>query len=106
MDIPEAAEALLEERYKGSTWTMLHAWMSEETVLAVVAVADEDCFDAQEDAFDIDRVRIEALQLFDTLQEGWTLEEDTTFELGDVFGELVQAFEGDNGATDGEPLRS
>jgi hypothetical protein len=104
MNIPEAAEALLEERYEGSTWTMLHAWTSDETVLAVIAVADDDCFDLEEDAFDVDRIRLEALQIFDTVQEGWAIEEDTAFELGDVFAELVQAFEG--GEETPEALRS
>jgi len=104
MEIPEAAEALLEERYKGSTWAMLHAWTSDETVLAVIAVADDDCFDLEDDAFDVDRIRLEALQIFDTVQEGWAIEEDTAFELGDVFAELVHAFEG--GEETPEALRS
>ena len=93
MDVPEPAHALLEERFKDAAWTLLHAWISEDTVLAVVAVAENAVFDPEEDVFDVDGVRIEALQLFDTLQEGWELSEDGAFELGDVFGELVRAYE-------------
>lgn len=102
MDVPAPARALLEARYQDASWTLLHAWISDETVLAVVAVADDAVFDPDEDVFDVDGVRIEALQLFDTLQEGWTLSDDGTFELGDVFGELVRAYEGDPP----EPLES
>lgn len=97
MDVPEPARALLEARYQNASWTLLHAWISEETVLAVVAVAEDAVFDPEEDHFDVDGVRIEALQMFDTLQEGWEIEEDAAFELGDVFGELVRAYE------EGEP---
>ena len=104
MDVPEPAQALLEARYGEASWTLLHAWMSEDTVLCVVAVADEACFDSEEDMFDVDRVRIEALQVFDTMQDGWTIEEDTSFELGDVFGELVREFEGED--AQGEALSS
>jgi hypothetical protein len=93
MDVPEPAQALLDARYEGASWTLLHAWISEETVLCMVAVAEDACFVPEDDAFDVDRVRFEALQLFDTMQDGWTLEEDTGFELGDVFGELVSAYE-------------
>ncbi len=95
MDVPEAARALLEERYRNASWTLLHAWIAEDTVLAVVAVADDAVFDPEDDVFDVDGVRIEALQLFDTVQEGWELSEDGAFELGDVFGELVRAYEGE-----------
>src|SRR6056297_1112879 len=101
MDVPEPARALLEARYQNASWTLLHAWISDETVLAVVAVAEDDVFDPEEDHFDVDGVRIEALQMFDTLQEGWEIEEDAAFELGDVFGELVRAYEeGDAPAPD------
>lgn len=93
MDVPEPARALLEARYEGSAWSLLHAWMSDETVLCLVAVAGDDVFDPVEDTFDVDGVRVEALQLFDTVQEGWELSEDGDFALGDVFGDLVRAYE-------------
>ena len=98
MDVPEPARALLAARYEDASWTLLHAWISDDTVLAVVAVADDEVFDPDEDVFDVDGVRIEALQLLDTLQEGWELSEDGAFELGDVFGELVRAYEGEGEA--------
>ena len=93
MDVPEPARALLEARYEGAAWSLLHAWVSDDTVLCLVAVAEDEVFDPDEDFFDVDGVRIEALQLFDTLQEGWELTEDAAFPLGDVFGELVRAYE-------------
>lgn len=93
MDVPEPARALLEDRYRGSAWSLLHAWVSDDTVLCLVAVAGDEVFDPVEDAFDVDGVRIEALQLFDTVQDGWEVSEDGGFALGDVFGELVRAYE-------------
>ncbi len=91
-DLPEAARALLDDRYAGTAWTLLHAWIADDAVLAVVAVADEVLFDPDDDAFDVDGVRIETVQAFDTLQDGWDLAEDGAFPLGDVFGELIDAY--------------
>ena len=93
MDVPAPARALLDARFEGSAWTLLHAWVSEDTVLCLVAVAEDEVFDPEEDYFDVDGVRIEALQLFDTIQDGWELTEDAAFALGDVFGELVRGYE-------------
>lgn len=106
MDVPEPAVRLLEERYADEPWTLLHAWVSEDTVLAVVAVAGEGVFDEEADAFDVDGVRLEYLQLFDTVQEGWELSLDAGAELGDVFGELVRAYEGDDEDEDSDALQS
>ena len=105
MDVPEPARALLDTRYQGSAWSLLHAWISDDTVLCVVAVADDVVFDPDGDFFDVDGVRIEALQLFDTVQDGWEVSEDATFELGDVFGELVSAYEEGESPTP-EPIES
>lgn len=102
MEVPEAAVHLLEERYADEPWTLLHAWVSEDTVLAIVAIASEGVFDEEADAFDVDGVRLEYLQLFDTVQEGWELSLDASAELGDVFGELVRAYEGDDDEEEGE----
>ncbi|MEX2502335.1 MAG: hypothetical protein WD336_08155 [Trueperaceae bacterium] len=96
-DLPEEARTLLQARYAGSAWTLLHAWIADDTVLAVVAVADDVLFDPSDDAFDVDGVRIETVQAFDTLQDGWDLAEDGAFPLGDVFGELIDAFERSQG---------
>lgn len=103
MDVPEPAVRLLNDHYRNEPWTLLHAWVSEDTVLAVVAVAGEGVFDEEADAFDVDGVRIEYLQLFDTIQEGWELSLDAGAELGDVFGELVRVFEGGAEGDDEEP---
>jgi hypothetical protein len=60
MDVPEPARALLDARYQGSAWSLLHAWISDDTVLCVVAMADDVVFDPDSDFFDVDGVRIEA----------------------------------------------
>ena len=101
MDLPEPAAKVLERHYEGEPWTLLHAWVADDTVLAVVAVAGSNVFDEEADTFDVDEVRLEHLQLFDTIQEGWDLSVDSSAELGDVFGELVKSYEG--GGDDGEP---
>ncbi len=102
MDVPAPARALLDARFEGSAWTLLHAWVSEDTVLCLVAVAEDEVFDPEEDYFDVDGVRIEALQLFDTIQDGWELTEDAAFALGDVFGELVRGYEAAAAEDEGE----
>ena len=104
MDVPEPVTELLERHYQEESWTLLHAWVSNDTVLAVVAVAGVGVFDTDSDTFDVDGVRIEHLQLFDTIQEGWSLEVDSSADLGDVFGELVRAYEGED--DEPEPLES
>lgn len=107
MDVPEPAVELLKRHYQNAPWTLLHAWVSEDTVLAVVAVAGEGVFDEVADAFDVDGVRIEYLQLFDTVQEGWELSLDAGADLGDVFGELVRVYEGrDDEDADPDALQS
>ncbi len=104
MDLPEPAVALLDQRFEGSAWAMLHAWVSDETILAVIAVAPEAAFDVDEDTFDVDVVRVEHVQLLHDTDEGWTLEVDGEVDLRSVFEELVAAHEGDNGGD--APLES
>lgn len=106
MDVPEPAIELLTRHYHDDPWTLLHAWVSEDTVLAVVAIAGEGVFDEEADAFDVDGVRIEYLQLFDTVQEGWELSLDASAELGDVFGELVRVYEGGDEDEEADALQS
>lgn len=108
MDLPDPAVSLLEERYGATPWAMLHAWVSDETILAVLAVAPEDAFDVEADTFDVDRISLEHVQLVFDQGEGWTLAVDGEVGLNAVFEELVSAHEqpGGEGADGGAPLES
>lgn len=105
MDMPEPALALIDERYGDASWALLHAWISDETVLAVVAVAPDDAFDPSEDAFDVDAVLLEHLQLAHDAESGWSLSVDGEASLRDVFEELVASYEDANEAGEA-PLES
>lgn len=105
MDVPEGAREQMERLYANEAWTLLHAWIGEGAVLAVVAVAADGVFDQEADAFDVDGVRIDYLQLTREEGAGWTSSVDASAELGDVFGELVHAFE-ERDTAGTEPLES
>ncbi len=108
MDIPEPARKLLEARFEGEDWTLMHAWISEETVLCVCAIAGEGAIDADDEGvLDVDAVRIEALQLFSEGTADWTLSEDGAFSMADVFGDLLGDTHDHEDAHDpGPPLES
>ncbi|MDZ7799448.1 MAG: hypothetical protein U5K81_01580 [Trueperaceae bacterium] len=93
MDVPEGAQEQMELLYGREAWTLLHAWIGEGAVLAVVAVAADGVFDQEEDAFNVDGVRLDYLQLTEEEDGAWSSSVDASAELGDVFGELVHAFE-------------
>ena len=91
-DLPEGVRAVLNDRYDGSLWTVLHAWVDDDTVLAVVSVAPHDAFDEPADAFDVDIVELHMLRVFDTLQGGWDVVADHELALGSLFESFVQDF--------------
>ena len=91
-DLPKGARDALERRYEGSFWTILHAWVDDDTVLAVVSVAPADAFDESADAFDVDIVEVHMLRIFDTLQGRWDVVADHELALGSLFESFVQDF--------------
>lgn len=110
MDIPERIEALpagakraLTERYGDQLWTVVHAWVNEDSVLAVVSVAPESAFEEDADAFDVDIVELHLLRMFDTLQGWWDVASDQELRLGTLFEDFVQDFFERTEGTSSEP---
>ena len=91
-DLPEGARVALEQRYEGAFWTVLHAWVDDDTVLLVVSVAPDDAFDEAADAFDVDIVEVHMLRVFDTLQGRWDVVAAHQLALGALFESFVQEF--------------
>lgn len=91
-ELPDGAARALTERYGDAMWTLLHAWVEADTVLAVVSVAPEDAFDESADAFDVDIVELHLLRVFDTLQGSWEVASDQELRLGTMFEDFVQDF--------------
>lgn len=91
-ELPQGARTALESRYGDAFWTVLHAWVDEDTVLVVVSVAPREAFDASADAFDVDAVEVHMLRVFDTLQGAWDVVADHELALGALFESFVQDF--------------
>ena len=91
-DLPQGARDALEARYGDLSWSLLHAWVADDTVLAVAAVAPDAAFDEAADAFDVDIVELHLLRVFDDLQGGWDIVSDHVVALGSLFEDFVQAF--------------
>ena len=91
-DLPPGARDALERRYEGSFWTILHAWVDDDTVLAVMSLAPADAFDEAADAFDVDIVELHMVRVFDTLQGRWDVVADHELALGSLFESFVQDF--------------
>lgn len=91
-DMPAGALAALEDRYGDALWTLLHAWIDDETVLAVVSVAPEEAFDESVDAFDVDIVELHLLRIFDTLQGEWGVAADHEMRMGTLFEDFVKTW--------------
>ena len=90
--LPRGARDALEARYGDLSWSLLHAWVAEDTVMAVVAFAPETAFDEAVDAFDVDIVELHLLRVFDDLQGGWDILSDHVVALGSLFEEFVQEY--------------
>lgn len=91
-DLPEGARAALEERYGDTDWQLLHAWIDDDSILAVAAIAPAAAFDESADAFDVDIVELHMLRIFDDLQGGWDVVADHELALASLFEEFVQAY--------------
>lgn len=91
-DMPAGALAALGERYGDALWTLVHAWIDDETVLAVISVAPDAAFDASSDAFDVDIVEVHMLRIFDTLQGEWDVVADHEMRLGTLFEDFVKTW--------------
>ena len=91
-DMPSGARAALHSRYSGRDWALVHAWIDDDTVLAVTATAPEAAFDEGEDAFDVDAVELHLLRVFDDLQGGWEVVADHELPLSSLFEDLVQSY--------------
>lgn len=91
-ELPAGATRALETKYGDAMWTLVHAWVQDDSVLAVVSVAPEGAFEESADAFDVDIVELHLLRVFDTLQGRWDVVADQELRLGTLFEDFVQDY--------------
>lgn len=99
VDIPEAANEVMEGWLAENTGLLLHAWIADDdkSVLAVVATVADEAFDSETDGYDVDSIELHMLTMFDTEQGGWELNVDNEVKLGNLFGELANRFVAEEG---------